>query len=130
MEAHQQFDFIDSLWIPNSCTGSLCPDDKIKEIINVVKRHANMHPLIPVAKNTFLNSTQIYRHCVQEVYQFCYNYNLSKLWAYLWINWYNKKDWKLFARSAYSSAMPIARTTMITESHWRVLKYNYKYNYN
>ena len=26
--------------------------------------------------------------------------------------------------------MPLARTTMITESHWRVLKYNYKYNYN
>ena len=64
------------------------------------------------------------------MYQFCYNHNLSKLWGYLWINWYNKKDWKLFARSAYSSAMPLARTTMITESHWRVLKYNYKYNYN
>ncbi|PKY41406.1 hypothetical protein RhiirA4_454982 [Rhizophagus irregularis] len=26
--------------------------------------------------------------------------------------------------------MPLARTTIITESHWRVLKYNYKYNYN
>ncbi|PKC71690.1 hypothetical protein RhiirA1_453220 [Rhizophagus irregularis] len=78
--------------------------------------HANMHPLIPVAKNTFWNSTQIYRYCI---YQFCRNYNLSRLWGYLWINWYNKKDWKLFARSVYPPAMPIARTTMITESHWR-----------
>src|SRR5438270_2919701 len=25
---------------------------------------------------------------------------------------------------------PLAQTTMFTESHWRVLKYNYKYNYN
>ncbi|PKC54566.1 hypothetical protein RhiirA1_331942, partial [Rhizophagus irregularis] len=44
--------------------------------------------------------------------------------------WYNRKDWKLFAYSAYSSAMPLAQTTMIAESHWQVLKYNYKYNYN
>ncbi|CAB5305488.1 unnamed protein product [Rhizophagus irregularis] len=120
IEAHQQFDFIESTWIPTGCAGSLCPDDKIKEIINIVKRHAIMHPLIPVAKNTFWNSAQIYQYCVQEAYQFCHSNNLSKLWGYLWINWYNRKDWKLFARSAYSSAMPLARTTMITESHWRV----------
>ena len=46
------------------------------------------------------------------------------------VNWYNIKDWNLFARAAYPTAMPIARTMMITESHWRVLKYNYKYNIN
>jgi hypothetical protein len=57
IEAHQQFDFIESSWIPTGCAGSLCPDDKIKEIINIVKRHAIMHPLIPVAKNTLLKST-------------------------------------------------------------------------
>ncbi|CAG8478497.1 27991_t:CDS:10 [Gigaspora margarita] len=39
-------------------------------------------------------------------------------------------DWSMFARSAYSHAIPLARTTMITESHWRVFKYKYKYNYN
>ncbi|RGB33492.1 hypothetical protein C1646_788689 [Rhizophagus diaphanus] len=61
-----------------------------------------MHPLIPVAKNTFWNSTQIYRYCVQEIYQFCRNYNLSRLWGYLWINWYNKKDWKLFCSFSIS----------------------------
>ncbi|CAB4496341.1 unnamed protein product [Rhizophagus irregularis] len=68
IEAYQQFDFIESTWIPTGCTGSLCPDDKIKEIINIVKRHAIMHPLIPVAKNTFWNSAQIYQYCVQEAY--------------------------------------------------------------
>ncbi|RGB37108.1 hypothetical protein C1646_757270, partial [Rhizophagus diaphanus] len=117
MEAHQQFNFIDPLWIPSSGARSLCPDDKIKKFIDIIKRHTTMHPLIPVAKNTFWNSAQIYQYCIQEIYQFCYNHNFSKLWNYLWINWYNKKDWKLFARSAYSSAMPLARTTMITESH-------------
>ena len=62
--------------------------------------------------------------------QYCRQRNLVHLWAYLWMNWYNKKNWKLFARSSYQRAMPIARTTMIVESHWRVLKHNYKYNYN
>ena len=46
------------------------------------------------------------------------------------MNWYNKKNWRLFTRSSYPRAMPIARTTMIVESHWRVLKHNYKYHYN
>jgi hypothetical protein len=129
LEAHQQFTFINSSWIAKGC-GSLCSDEVAKEIINLVKKHANMHPLIPVGKDTFWNSKQIYQDCVKEAYQFCYSRNLCKLWGYLWVNWYNKKDWKLFARSAYPSAMPLARTTMITESHWRVIKYNYKYNYN
>ncbi|CAB4467142.1 unnamed protein product [Rhizophagus irregularis] len=70
IEAHQQFDFIESIWIPTGYAESLCPDDKIKEIINIVKRHAIMHPLIPVAKNTFWNSAQIYQYCVQEVISF------------------------------------------------------------
>src|SRR6185312_456368 len=56
--------------------------------------------------------------------------DLAHLWAYLWTNWYDKKNWKLFARSSYPRATPIARTTMIIESHWRVLKYNYKHNYS
>lgn len=79
IEAYQQFDFIESSWIPTGCTGSLCPDDKTKKIINIVKRHAIMHPLIPVVKNTFWNSAQIYQYCVQEAYQFCHSNNFSKL---------------------------------------------------
>ncbi|CAI2181962.1 8822_t:CDS:2 [Funneliformis geosporum] len=35
IETHQQFNFIELLWIPNSSTGSLCPDDKFKEVINM-----------------------------------------------------------------------------------------------
>jgi len=43
MEAHQQFDFIELFWIPNSSTGSLCPDDKIKEVINICN-YASINP--------------------------------------------------------------------------------------
>ncbi|CAG8840215.1 1031_t:CDS:2, partial [Gigaspora margarita] len=130
IEAHQQFEFIDPNWIPNVTTGVLCPEDSVKEFLEIIKKHLNIHSLIPVAKNTFWSSATIYHNCVEEAYKFCYNKKFDKFWGYLWANWYNKKDWKLFARSAYPSAIPLARTTMITESHWRVLKYNYKYNYN
>ncbi|CAB4431051.1 unnamed protein product [Rhizophagus irregularis] len=37
IEAYQQFDFINSSWVPNNGTESLCPNDKIKEIINMIK---------------------------------------------------------------------------------------------
>ncbi|CAG8554401.1 15359_t:CDS:2 [Cetraspora pellucida] len=81
LEAHQLFDFIDPLWFQTSSIKTLCLKNEAKEIVNIIKCHANMHPLIPIEKNIF--------------------------WT-----------------------MPLARTTIITESHWRVLKYNYKYNYN
>jgi len=131
-EANRIFNFIDLSWImrDNDNNSPWCPDESVKELLDMVKKHANMHPLIPLPKDTFLDSREIHRHCVREVYQFCYSRNLIKLWGYLWMSWYNEKDWKLFARSSYSTAMPLARTTMITESHWRVLKYNYKYYYN
>jgi hypothetical protein len=129
-DAHQQFAFIDPTWVPQRDRGIVCPDDVTKELLEMIKRHANMHPLIPVAKDTFRTSTSIRELCVQETYDFCHSRGLAKLWGYLWTSWYNTKDWKLFARSAYPAAIPLARTTMITESHWRVLKYQHKYNYN
>ncbi|CAG8608945.1 15371_t:CDS:2 [Cetraspora pellucida] len=55
-------------------------------------------------KDTFWTSSEIYCACTKEIYQFCY--------------------------SRFSAAIPLARMTMIVESHWRVLKYKYKYNYN
>jgi hypothetical protein len=130
LEANRLFNFIDPSWISVGNVGSLCPEASTKELLTLIKKHANMHPLIPISKNTFLDSRNIYYRCVQEMYRFCRTQNLVGLWGYLWLNWYNEKDWNLFARSSYSAAMPLARTTMIAESHWRVLKYNYKYNYN
>jgi hypothetical protein len=129
-EANRIFNFIDPSWIPRDDNSPLCPDEFVKEILSTVKKHANMHPLIPQSKDTFLSSRDIRRHCVEEMYRFCHSRSLVKMWGYLWTCWYNEKDWKLFARSSCPAAMPLARTTMISESHWRVLKYNYKYNYN
>ncbi|CAG8782722.1 15720_t:CDS:2, partial [Cetraspora pellucida] len=54
----------------------------------------------------------------------------KKITAIKEISWYNETDWCLFARAAYPKTIPIARTIMITESYWCVLKYNYKYYSN
>ncbi|CAG8500564.1 2191_t:CDS:2 [Cetraspora pellucida] len=86
VKAHQQFEFVDPNWIPNTNAGVLCPEDSVKEFLEMIKRHANMHPLIPVAKDTFWNSATIYYNCVKEAYKFCYNKKLNKFWGYLWAN--------------------------------------------
>jgi hypothetical protein len=129
-EANEQFDFIDASWIPEGCEGVICSGENIKEILNMVKRHALLHPLIPINKEIFLTSTEIYHQSVTEIYRYCREKDLVRLWGYLWTNWYNKADWNLFARASFPRAIPLARTTMLVESHWRVLKYNYKYNCN
>ena len=117
------------------CTGRrspLCAEIDAKAIKDLIKKHLMLHPLIPADINVFLTSDEIYHKSMSEIYQYCQQRNLVHLWAYLWMNWYSnsKKNWKLFAWSSYPRAMPIARLTMIVESHWRVLKHNYKYNYN
>ena len=129
-EANEQFRFIDASWIPGDSEGITYQQDKIKEVLNMVKRHATLHPLIPISKEIFLTSMEIYHQSVEEMYRYCKEDNLVHLWAYLWINWYNKSDWNLFARASYPKAIPLARTTMLVESHWHVIKYNYKYNCN
>lgn len=108
LEAHRLFDFIDQSWIPINNTDILCPDESTKELLNMVKKHANMHPLIPLKKDTFLTSMEIYQLCVQEVYEFCHSQDLRRLWSYLWMSWYDNKNWNLFARSSYPVALPMA----------------------
>src|SRR6185295_5817738 len=129
-EANEQFNLIDASWIPEGCEDAICSEENIKEILNMIKRHAILHPLIPINKEIFLTSTEIHCQSVAEAYVYCKEKDLVRLWAYLWTNWYNTVDWTLFARASFPRAMPLARTTMLVESHWHVLKYNYKYNCN
>ncbi|CAG8803724.1 26859_t:CDS:2 [Gigaspora margarita] len=101
-EAYLEFDFINPNWLPVEQQDKICPEEFISELLGIVKKHALMHPLITMKQNLFLIKEKIRSQC----------------------------DWNLFAWAAYPKAIPIAKTTMITESHWRVLKYNYKYNCN
>ncbi|CAG8775492.1 24118_t:CDS:2 [Gigaspora margarita] len=82
LEAHNQFDFIDPLWVQNG-TWSLCLDNLIKKLLELVKKHMIIHSLIPITKDTYMRSERIYKFCVFEIYQFCYSNNLAKLWGYM-----------------------------------------------
>jgi len=53
-EAQEQLDFIDASWIPERNEGVICSEENIREVLNMVKRHAILHPLIPINKETFL----------------------------------------------------------------------------
>src|SRR5258708_5708098 len=42
----------------------------------------------------------------------------------------NPKQWKLWARSVNEKEIPVLKTTMIVESHWRKLKHDYLHRFN
>ncbi|ORX62304.1 hypothetical protein DM01DRAFT_232854, partial [Hesseltinella vesiculosa] len=64
---------------------------------------------------------QIHQAVVYQIYQFCRDKNLVFVWVYLYSNWYTSNEWNMWARST-RDAIPSSKTTMMVESHWRVLK--------
>jgi len=77
--ANQQFEFINPQWIPNNNTSTICPEEYRENLLIMVKRHALLHPLIPLGKDIFWTKDQIYRESIYEVYQFCRSKNLPHL---------------------------------------------------
>lgn len=130
--AHETFDFINIEFhppLPSTLNISrrnftFCPKDLRQTVIDLLEKHLHYHPLIPNANGQFLTSEEIWTNSVGEMYQLCFNNNLQYVWAYLWINWYQKEMWILWARSS-AAEICIFRTTMLTESHWKVLKRDY-----
>jgi hypothetical protein len=99
-------------------------------VINMFSNHYNSHPFIPDRNGTSRSAQQIYQDCAREMYSWCRSRNYFRLWAYLWVNWYQPSQWALWARSAYSDEIPVLKTTMIVESHWRKLKHDYLHRFN
>ncbi|KIJ26521.1 hypothetical protein M422DRAFT_272397 [Sphaerobolus stellatus SS14] len=103
-------------------TGQFCPEIYHDLIINMMERHYCAHPLIPgVCAPT---SQGIRYWAVKEMYNLCVTHGLHECWGYLWENWYSPSSWKLWAR-AECEEIPILKTTMIYESHWRKIKHDY-----
>ena len=108
-----------------------CQDELSKNIIlQTFKRHFNAHPLIPDSNNVALDSESLHKKCATEMYELCRRFNWFRLWAYLYVNWYKTDQWVLWARSANPNEIPVLKTTMIVESHWRRIKRDYLWRYN
>ncbi|KAF5324215.1 hypothetical protein D9619_011369 [Psilocybe cf. subviscida] len=111
----------------SACTRrTFCPVDFQKTIIDMMERHYCAHPDIPgyVAPE----AAAIKRWAVQQMYTFCHNNGLPELWAYLWENWYRSGRWELWARSVHE-LIPVLKTTMILESHWRRIKHDFLHHF-
>jgi hypothetical protein len=80
-----------------------------------------MHTTIPITGLGNISAELIRQRALYQMYLFCHNHQLPDLWAYLYQCWYRSEVWPLWARSA-SEEVPVIRTTMIVESHWRYLK--------
>ena len=145
IEAHQQCSIINPSWqqivFLDSNTqslqhgkakrsGQLCEKSIRDEVKKLMEKHFNRHMLIPTSEKTFIQDAQIiWNQCVSEMYQYCYDRNLINVWAYLYCEWYSPDKWVLWARSSYSR-IGVLRTTMVVESHWRILKRDYLYKFN
>ena len=71
---------------------------KINELDTVVEtfsRHFNMHPLIPDQNGTYRSTDEIHRACAAEIYHWCKPRNCFRLWAYLWVNWYQPGNYRV-----------------------------------
>ena len=108
----------------------ICPSALREDVLNLVKKHFNMHPKIPIdATGKYWTQMEIRRNAVYEMYNFCTTHRLASLWAYLWTSWYKPERWVLWARSVHNN-VPLAKTNMVIEAHWRVLKHSYLYRFN
>ncbi|KAF8883307.1 hypothetical protein CPB85DRAFT_1233317 [Mucidula mucida] len=102
---------------------TFCPKEYRKPIIEKFRVHLHQHPSIPSNDDagTLLMADKIHRRAVKEVYDFCFERDLSQVWAYLWNRWYCPRQWVLWARAS-CPAIPRLKTTMIVESLWRQIK--------
>ncbi|CAB4409818.1 unnamed protein product [Rhizophagus irregularis] len=95
------------------------------KIIEILEIHMHRHSLIPNINGYHLSAEEIWRESAYKMYEFCFGNDLRNVWVYLWTNWYKKEIWILWARSAIPEKICMFRTTMLSESHWKVIKRDY-----
>ncbi|CAG8688085.1 5568_t:CDS:2, partial [Scutellospora calospora] len=123
-EAAAEFSFINPKFKPELNRSDpdyyqVCLLDLRKDIMNLIRKHFNMHPKIPInADGKCLTSAEIREHAVLELYSFCVEHNFVILWSYLWSSWYKISRWHLWAR-LMRATIPIGKMNMIIESHWK-----------
>ncbi|KAJ6607050.1 hypothetical protein B0H10DRAFT_2073246 [Mycena sp. CBHHK59/15] len=101
---------------------TFCPAVYRDRIVAMMEKHFCAHPLLP--GYAMPTAEGIKRWAVSQIYQFCVEHGLREVWAYLWENWYRKSRWELWARSV-NREIPVMKTTMMLESHWRRIKHDF-----
>lgn len=94
--------------------------------MEMLERHYHAHPMIPMG-NVRRTAQQIHYDSAKELYDFCCLHDLVDLWAYMTDAWYRPDRWYMWARSSLPDYIPVGKTTMMVEAHWKVLKRNFLY---
>ena len=98
--AHKECLLIDPNWgiVDSSNSATFCPLNLQKIVIDLIESHLSCHMLLPKSDGSFVkNANEIWIECIGEIFQFCKNNNLLRLWIYLWKEWYSKEKWILWA---------------------------------
>ena len=130
--ANHKFRFIDVSFISTNKAINhspiICPEHLRKHVWTIMHKHLNQHALIPNSEGQYLNKEGIRKQQVLEMYSFCKDHLLTRLWSYMWREWYNDDRWLLWARAAHHE-LSILKMTMFVEGHWKVLKRNFLYKF-
>ncbi|KAF8229163.1 hypothetical protein L208DRAFT_1106991, partial [Tricholoma matsutake] len=72
-----------------------CPVEHCTAIVEKFCIHLHQHPQIPLndKHNSCLTAQEIHCRAVKDMYDFCFQNDLSQVWAYLWNRWYTPKQW-------------------------------------
>ena len=102
---------------------TFCGKEHRATIIAKFRIHFHQHPAIPFDDDmgTYFTAEEIHHGAVQDMYQYCFENDLSQVWAYMWNRWYTPKQWSLWARSV-SDSISRLKTTMVVENLWKHLK--------
>ncbi|KAK0542406.1 hypothetical protein OC845_006637, partial [Tilletia horrida] len=112
-----------------SAAGKLeCTKEQSKAVIDLISRHFNEHTSFPTIMGTRLDAGQLHQRQAQETLDLCKAHGWPRVWAYLCSNWYTRGEWELWARAANESVL-ILKSTMITESLWRVIKHDFLHRF-
>ena len=66
-------------------------------VLEIFSQHYNSHLLILDQNKTYRSTEHIHHACAAEMYYWCKSCNYFRLWAYLWVNWYQPSQWALWA---------------------------------
>ncbi|ODQ68699.1 hypothetical protein LIPSTDRAFT_7526 [Lipomyces starkeyi NRRL Y-11557] len=109
----------------------------------MVKRHLLRHQLLPKVVHdcvqhppalVYETYEEIHASSIREMLDYCRSIGQPKVFRYFWINWYRPEHahvgsrWEIASmcgRRGSDAIIPISRTTMRLESHWRILKKDY-----
>lgn len=91
------------------------------KVLRTMTDHYNMHPyIVPIP-----SVQSIHSYAVDQMRSICESKNIQILFEYLWTHWYEHSKFLTWGRRSESHGIPLARTTMMVEAHWSLLKKHY-----